>query len=97
MDTPWQIAVSADLAYPQTTGHRTPITRLSNAYATRVLRATTVDPVVGYAMFEVQNLLAPPSRLMRPDVIARTLRAQRAWRRTRQQVTSPAVPVPAHA
>ena len=97
VDTPWQIAVGADLAYPQTTGRRTPLTRLSNAYGTRVLRATTVDPVVGHAMFEVQNLLAPPSRLMRPDIVARTLRAQPAWRRTRQQVTSTAAPAPANA
>jgi len=42
-------------------------------------------------------LLAPRSRLMRPDIIARTLRAQRAWRRTRQHVTSTAVPAPANA
>lgn len=85
VDTPWQIAVGADLAYPQTTGKRTPLTRLSNAYGTRVLRATTLDPTVCYAMFEVQSLLAPPSRLMRPDIVARTLRTQRAWRRNRQQ------------
>ena len=97
VDTPWQIAVGADLAYPQTTGQRTPLTRLANAYGTRVLRATTVDPVVGYAMFEVQNLLAPPSRLMRPDIFARTLRAQHAWRRNRQRVPHTVGLTPSHA
>lgn len=97
VDTPWQIAVGADLAYPQTTGHRTPLTRLANAYGTRVLRATTIDPAVGYAMFEVQNLLAPPSRLTRPDIIARTLRAQRAWRRNRPPLTNAAAPASALA
>lgn len=85
VDTPWQIAVGADLAYPHTTGKRTPLTRLNNAYGTRVLRATTIDPVVGHAMFEVQNLLAPPSRLIRPDIVARTLLAQPTWRRAQHQ------------
>ncbi len=97
VDTPWQIAVGADLAYAQTTGRRTPLTRLANAYGTRVLRATTIDPAVGYAMFEVQNLLAPPSRLTRPTIIARTLHAQRAWRRTQQRLSHTAAPAPAHA
>lgn len=97
VDTPWQIAVGADLAYPQTTGRRTPLTRLSNAYGTRVLRATTIDPAVGHAMFEVQNLLTPPSRLLRPDIVARTLRAQSVWRRNRQQQPHTVSLTPAHA
>lgn len=97
VDNPWQIAASADLALPRTTGRRTPLTRLSNAYGTRVLRATTVDPVVGYAMMQVQNLLAPPSRLMRPDVVARTVRAQGTWRRSRRNYPARAAVAPAHA
>ncbi|MGB9372851.1 MAG: NAD(P)-binding protein [Jiangellales bacterium] len=97
IDTPWQIAVGADLAYPRTTGTRTPITRMSNAYGTRVLRATTIDPVVGHAMFEVQNLLARPSRLVRPHIVARTLLAQRAWRRNRAAMARATTPAPTRA
>lgn len=81
IDNPWQIAAGADLRLPATTGRRTPLTRLGNAYAKQVLRATTVDERVAYAMFEVQNLLRPPASLARPDILMRTMRAQHRWRK----------------
>lgn len=81
IDTAWDLAATSDLAYPATRGHRTPLTRVSNAYATRVLRASTIDRVVADVLFDVQNLLAPTSRLLAPSVVSRTLRAQRPWKR----------------
>lgn len=86
IDTAWELAATSDLAYPATRGRRTPLIRLRNAYATRVLRASTIDPGVADVLFDVQNLLAPASRLLAPPVVARTLRAQSPWRRRQAAV-----------
>jgi 2-polyprenyl-6-methoxyphenol hydroxylase-like FAD-dependent oxidoreductase len=80
-DLAWNIAAGGDLAYPQVEGKRGPIAGTLRRYMTRVFRACSVDAAVVDAVYDVTNLVEPPTRLLRPAMIARVLRAQRHWRR----------------
>jgi 2-polyprenyl-6-methoxyphenol hydroxylase-like FAD-dependent oxidoreductase len=80
---PWQVAATADLAYPQTTGRRPPGTALLNGYLERAVRASHTSPEVCDATARVQHLLAPPSSLLRPAVVARVVREGMRTRSTR--------------
>jgi 2-polyprenyl-6-methoxyphenol hydroxylase-like FAD-dependent oxidoreductase len=71
---PWAISVGADFAYPETTGPKPAGTDLINRYMKRVLLAAQVSPEVNTAMILVQNLLAPPTSLLRPSMV-RTVRS----------------------
>ena len=77
VDNPWRIAVGTDFAHPATTGPKPPGTDLINRYMKVVLRACLVSPDVNERMVRVQNLLAPPTSLMRPDVVVRAFLAAR--------------------
>jgi 2-polyprenyl-6-methoxyphenol hydroxylase-like FAD-dependent oxidoreductase len=74
---PWKIAVGADFAYPECTGPKPLGTDLVNRYMKRVLLAARVSPEVNTVMIMVQNLLAPPSALMKPAMIRTVMRASR--------------------
>lgn len=74
---PWAIAAGADFANPQTTGPRSRGTGVVNRYLERVVLASHTSPQVDAAMFNVQNLVAPPPSLMRPAIMMRTLVAAR--------------------
>ncbi|HUS31806.1 MAG TPA: hypothetical protein VMZ53_25065 [Kofleriaceae bacterium] len=80
-DRAWQIAVGADFAYGETRGDKPRGVDRRNAYIRRVFAACTVDPVVSRAMMEVQNMLAPPTSLLSPPMIARVLWGSRRARR----------------
>jgi 2-polyprenyl-6-methoxyphenol hydroxylase-like FAD-dependent oxidoreductase len=71
---PWRFAVGNDFAYPETTGPRPRGVRLTNWYGRRVALASQVSPELSRTYFDVQQLLAPPSALLRPAVIAKVLR-----------------------
>jgi 2-polyprenyl-6-methoxyphenol hydroxylase-like FAD-dependent oxidoreductase len=71
---PWRFAVGNDFAYPETSGPRPRGVRLTNWYGRRVALASQVSPELSRAYFDVQQLLAPPSALLRPAVIAKVLR-----------------------
>jgi hypothetical protein len=86
VDAPWRMAVSADLSLHDVEGRRTPTTRLLNAYVDRVLTAAEHDATVAERFLRVTGLLDPPTHLIRPSVLARTLRPGR--RRTPAQVAS---------
>jgi 2-polyprenyl-6-methoxyphenol hydroxylase-like FAD-dependent oxidoreductase len=73
-DAPWTTATGGDLVYEATVGERPRGSALVNGYVDRVMRASAVDEVVNAAWTEVQQLLAPPSRLFHPRVVARALR-----------------------
>ena len=75
--TPWQIAVGADFAYPESTGPKPVGTDLVNRYMERVLTAAQVSPEVNTAMILVQNLLASPSTLLRPSMVRTVRKANR--------------------
>jgi hypothetical protein len=71
--TPWRFAVGGDFFYPQTRGPRPRGIALSNWYARRIGLASQVAPDVNATFFRVQQLLAPPSVLLRPAFMARVL------------------------
>ena len=71
--TPWQFAVDGDFSFPQTTGPRPRGIGLSNRYARRIALASQVEPHINATFFQVQQLLQPPSVLLRPAFIARVL------------------------
>ncbi|GAA1611845.1 FAD-dependent oxidoreductase [Catellatospora bangladeshensis] len=73
IDVPWDIAVGADLRYPDVQGARTGKVNFLNAYVGRLHRAAVKSPAVGQAFLSVANLMAPPQRLFAPGVLARVL------------------------
>jgi 2-polyprenyl-6-methoxyphenol hydroxylase-like FAD-dependent oxidoreductase len=74
VDGPWQISTGADLGYARTVGARPRGQMLINGYVARVLRAAAVDDRVNLAFTSVSHLLAPPSALFAPPILARVLR-----------------------
>ncbi|HUI57476.1 MAG TPA: hypothetical protein VLY04_21010 [Bryobacteraceae bacterium] len=73
VDSPWDIAVAADLRIPTSTGPRTKKTSVLNWYVARLHRAAHKDPVAAVAFHRVANLLDPPPSLMRPSLALRVL------------------------
>ena len=70
----WMVATGEDLRYPETTGDKAGVAdRLVRRYLDRVLAAAAVDPVVQTAFFDVVALVAEPTSLMRPALMARVL------------------------
>ena len=73
IDVPWDIAVGNDLRFPEVEGPRSPRVRLVNRYVGRLQRVAAHDPAVARAFFEVGNLVAPPTSLLRPGIAMRVL------------------------
>lgn len=73
IDAQWTFVTDNDLLQPAVEGPRTPRWRLTTAYAARVMRASHHDPAVARAFMDVFGMLAAPTRLLRPDVLVRTL------------------------
>ena len=71
---PWRFAVGNDFAYPETTGPRPRGVGLTNWYARRLAIAAHRSPELTQTYVKVQQLLAPPSELLRPAVVAKVLR-----------------------
>ena len=70
----WMVATGEDLRYPETRGGKVGVRdRLIRRYLDRVVAAAAVDPVVNSAFFDVVALLAEPTSLMRPALMARVL------------------------
>jgi 2-polyprenyl-6-methoxyphenol hydroxylase-like FAD-dependent oxidoreductase len=74
---PWAIAAGGDFCYPETTGPKPPLVDSLNRYVKKAVIAAQHDPVVAAAIYQVQNLLAPPPALMKPPVMLRVLRSAR--------------------
>jgi 2-polyprenyl-6-methoxyphenol hydroxylase-like FAD-dependent oxidoreductase len=74
---PWRFAVGADFAYPETTGPRPRSIGPLNAYVRRLQRVARDDPAVRRTFTAVQHLVAPPSVLFTPPMVARVLRGPR--------------------
>jgi 2-polyprenyl-6-methoxyphenol hydroxylase-like FAD-dependent oxidoreductase len=77
VDIAWDLAIGSDLALPEVAGKRPILTRLSNAWAERILAAAEHDAYVAEVFGSVTDLLAPPTALMHPRF---------AWRVTRSRV-----------
>ncbi len=73
IDGPWTMATGSDLRYRSVVGRRTPRTRLVNAYVSRAQVAAHRDPAVALALVRVINLLDPPTALLRPGLVGRTV------------------------
>jgi hypothetical protein len=75
IDVPWDIAVGADLAFPQVPGRRPARVRLVNAYLPRLHAAAAHDDALAAALVRVIGLKDRPQTLLRPDRVLRVLRA----------------------
>jgi 2-polyprenyl-6-methoxyphenol hydroxylase-like FAD-dependent oxidoreductase len=74
---PWSLSTGEDLRFPTTTG--TPVTvaaRAMNRYLDRVVLACTRDPRTADAYVQVLGMLARPSAVFQPHVLAAALRAR---------------------
>jgi flavin-dependent dehydrogenase len=71
VDGPWQMATGEDLRWPVgDEARRVDLpTRLLQAYVTRVMQAMTNNVKVIDAFYHVQNMVAQPSLLFRPDIL----------------------------
>jgi 2-polyprenyl-6-methoxyphenol hydroxylase-like FAD-dependent oxidoreductase len=91
IDVPWDIAVGADLAFPQVPGKRSAKVRLVNAYLPRLHAAAAHDQALATSLVRVIGLKARPEGLLRPDRIVRVLRGTLAGgRRSSPPVAAPA-------
>jgi 2-polyprenyl-6-methoxyphenol hydroxylase-like FAD-dependent oxidoreductase len=73
IDTPWRLAVGADLSIPTVQGKRTRTQRAINRYLGALFRAAEHDAVLTQAFKRVTNLMAPPATLFRPGIVARVV------------------------
>jgi 2-polyprenyl-6-methoxyphenol hydroxylase-like FAD-dependent oxidoreductase len=74
IDIPWDIAVGADLAFPQVPGQRPAKVRFVNAYLPRLHAAAVDDGELALSMIRVIGLKDRPEGLIRPDRMLRVLR-----------------------
>jgi len=91
IDSPWDIAVGADLAFPGVTSTRTAKVRLVNAYLPRLHAAAAHDVTLGAAFIRVVGLIEAPETLLRPD------RVLRVWWTNRRHPAGPAATTVPHA
>ncbi len=89
VDIPWQLSVGEDFRFPQTTGPKPGGVDLINRYVAAVHRATRFDPEVGRAFLKVMNLLEPPTSLMKPGMMWRVWKANRAHPRSTPSQQAP--------
>ena len=75
LSTPWRFAVGGDFSFPETTGPRPRGISLLNGYSRRIQLASRIDSDVRRAFTSVQHLIAPPTILFTPSMIAKVLRA----------------------
>lgn len=85
IDSPWDITVGADLAFPAVAGTRTTQIRLVNAYLPRLHAAASTDTSLAAAFIRVMGLRDRPESLLRPDHALRVWRTNRRERRGRQR------------
>lgn len=76
VDTPWTMAAGGDFAFAGVTGQRPAGTSFVNWYLDHVHDAASTNHEVCRAFFRVANLLAPPSSLFKPAVVARVVRTR---------------------
>ncbi|MFE5584783.1 NAD(P)/FAD-dependent oxidoreductase [Kitasatospora sp. NPDC056531] len=75
--TPWQMATGGDFAYPETVGRKPFGADVINRYARQVMLASHVSVPAHRALLEMQHLLAPPSSILHPMTVVRSLLAAR--------------------
>jgi hypothetical protein len=72
--TPWTLATSEDFRWATTEGGQPDrMTRVMHAYMNQVVRLVRERPAVALAFIEVIHLVAPPTILVKPAVLASVL------------------------
>ncbi|MCI0395788.1 MAG: FAD-dependent monooxygenase [Chloroflexi bacterium] len=73
---PWQLATGEDMRWPATEGKKELGTgeRLIQGYMGRVMRAMPHNVKVTDAFYHVQHMIAPPTLLMRPDILLQVVK-----------------------
>ena len=92
-DVAWDIAVGADLAFPQVPGKRSAKVRLVNAYMPRLHAAAAHDEALAASLVRVIGLKDRPEGLLRPDRVLRVLRGNLV--NGRRPAPATAAPAPA--
>jgi 2-polyprenyl-6-methoxyphenol hydroxylase-like FAD-dependent oxidoreductase len=87
VDIAWDLAIGSDLSLPEVAGQRPILTRLSNAWAERILTAAEHDAYVAAVFGSVTDLLATPTVLMRPRFVWRVARSRAGTQVDRVRVT----------
>jgi 2-polyprenyl-6-methoxyphenol hydroxylase-like FAD-dependent oxidoreductase len=90
VETPWQIAATADLQFAHVRGPRSWIARAMNAWLRLVHPAAHHDAAVAIAFHRVANLLDRPTSLLHPRIVRRVLAA---WWRQRPVAKRHSAPV----
>lgn len=73
IDSPWDIVVGADLAFPDVPGTRTVKIRMINAYLPALYAAASTDSSLAGAIVRVMGMVDRPEGLLRPDRLLRVL------------------------
>jgi 2-polyprenyl-6-methoxyphenol hydroxylase-like FAD-dependent oxidoreductase len=73
LDAPWSTIVSGDLQWPGVEGKRSAGSRVLNGYMERLMCAAGRDRETATALLRVIHLLAPPTSLFAPKVVASAL------------------------
>lgn len=72
---PWQLASGEDRRWVGNEKSDA-MTRFMQWYIDHVLKASRYDPTITEAFFQIQNMLAAPTLLFRPDIMLRVLKTQ---------------------
>lgn len=73
IDGPWQVAVGNDLTLPHVAGATTRMDRFMNWYIGKLHLAAHSDAALSVVFLQVVNMMAPPPRLLHPQVALRVL------------------------
>lgn len=86
IDTPWTIAVGADLGFPEVEGKRTAVGGAIGRYVSALRRGAVRDGQLALAFLRVAQLIDPPAALLAPRLMLRTLRASLGTRQLAPQL-----------
>jgi 2-polyprenyl-6-methoxyphenol hydroxylase-like FAD-dependent oxidoreductase len=89
VDIPWNMAVGEDFRFTTTSGPKPSGVGFINWYVSKVNRASHHDELVCAAFLRVMNLLDPPTSLMKPRIMWRTLWRQRETAVAPHPITTP--------
>ncbi len=89
IEAAWRLSTGADLALPQVAGRAPLPGRVIGRYMERLFEAAEHDEAVARAFTEVMGMLAQPTRLLRPAIVARVLRRGRYRSEVRDLAASP--------
>jgi len=73
VDVVWKLAVGRDFEFEETAGPKPLGTDLFNRYVARLIRRAHSDPLLAEEVYRVFRLEQPPTALLRPGVVGRTL------------------------